>query len=339
MFPRRSGATPAFSLLLLSVLLSACGGVTSRTDLGGAGVVYHLPRGVIDIELKAPKATPTSDFVVEIAGPHLVPDTAFRYRVSYAKDFFSDEDLVVETTPTGLLKNVSFESDDKTDEFVAKLGELGIEVFKAATFTPFGIAVPETEYVTLYRARVDPMDAAALAAASAAIKSKTSGLYDVGFVLRDIDRKPVTRPSALPAASACAASICYRPAGSYMLTVTEGGVDTQGVGLVLPDPTRIVGLTIERAAFVKTVTRMTFDGGVPSKLEVNKPNSALPIVEAPLSIAKSLTSLPAELLQLKIDLTEKETTALSKEKLKVEAAQDLQKTVAEAAEGQPSGMN
>jgi hypothetical protein len=58
------------------------------------------------------------------------------------------------------------------------------------------------------------------------------------------------------------------------------------------------------------VTNLKFTNGVMSSVDLSKPSEVLGCLDIPLQIAKAFTSIPSELLTLKINQTNQETSLL-----------------------------
>jgi hypothetical protein len=82
-------------------------------------------------------------------------------------------------------------------------------------------------------------------------------------------------------------------------------------------------MPITRAAFVRKVTNLTFDSGVLTEIHIEKPSEALAFMEIPLTIAKAILSVPAELIQLKINYSSRDKELHDARKAELEAKQAL----------------
>ena len=92
----------------------------------------------------------------------------------------------------------------------------------------------------------------------------------------------------------------------------------------LPNGAPILALDVTRAAFVKKVTRVTFEDGILTELYVNKPSEVLAFLEIPFYLVQSIVALPTELIQVKIGYSDKRTLLLQKQLEELQAWKALQ---------------
>lgn len=132
--------------------------------------------------------------------------------------------------------------------------------------------------------------------------------------------------------------ISFRPLKPYMLQCFENVENSHERLLVdqrfllLPDERTEICLPINRAAFIKKITNLTFDNGILTEVHMEKPSEASGFWDIPLSIVKGIASVPAELLQFKIDYSNKEKTLADAQKAELDAKKallDYQKKVIE----------
>jgi hypothetical protein len=71
-----------------------------------------------------------------------------------------------------------------------------------------------------------------------------------------------------------------------------------------------VSLNVKRASFVSQTFAVTLQQGVPVEVIMNKPSTVLAVSAFPLNLARSLVSLPTNLLQLKLDYSSKNNELL-----------------------------
>lgn len=76
--------------------------------------------------------------------------------------------------------------------------------------------------------------------------------------------------------------------------------------VMLPQAGPISYIPLNSSAFVKTVDDVTFENGMLTSWNSNRPSEVLEIVRLPVKILKSIVSVPGELIKLRIDLSDKE---------------------------------
>ena len=70
-------------------------------------------------------------------------------------------------------------------------------------------------------------------------------------------------------------------------------------------------IEIPTASFVKTEFEITFSNeGYPTYIHINKPSSALALIQVPLSIIRSIVEIPAPLFQFRINMNNMKSQAI-----------------------------
>src|SRR6266446_1694478 len=118
--------------------LAACSTVLESTvDLDQEGVVYHLPRTLIELYIrpqatydKEPKDANAQPFVVGsnqfyiTATSTTIPDVNHRYLLKYTHNVLYNDRVCVSTLPSGMLASIEFASEDATPQIVVALASL-----------------------------------------------------------------------------------------------------------------------------------------------------------------------------------------------------------------------
>ena len=92
----------------------------------------------------------------------------------------------------------------------------------------------------------------------------------------------------------------------------------------LPNGAPILALDVSRAAFVKKVTKVTFEDGILTELYVNKPSEVLAFLEIPFYLVQSIVALPTELIQVKIKYSTSQTSLYEQQLKELQALKALQ---------------
>ena len=103
--------------------------------------------------------------------------------------------------------------------------------------------------------------------------------------------------------------------------------------MVVPSTTKLVCIDLHRAAMVEKITNITFENGMPTEIQLEKPSEALAFFEIPLTAVKTLALLPTELLQVKINYSSKEKELAAARKAELEA----KKALLDAIKGSKNG--
>jgi hypothetical protein len=358
--PAAHKAGKRFSKRLLAIAvalaLSGCAIVSSsrlgtEQDQGATGVVYSLPMARIPVTLSAYQG----QIKLELSAPVIRSDPDHVYAIRRVPNPFSSDDVTIDVDPvTGFLTSVSATAKDESLTILEKL------------LMPKG-AVQEADFdeaETLYRAELDPTDAAALKEAADAMTNslstflaskETACLDDSGVCgqylsLKSLDTAvklqgkrtasaalaAVAPETRLPPAD-CSVGICYRQLQPFTLTATLAG-RTQSIVVNIPNAAPVLAVPVERHAFVTTTHSLTFDKGALKTATVNRPSSALALISSPLAAASGLLRSVAEPLSalLKLD-TSGQYEAKATENTAKTAAQAQVATAAMAADTEKAG--
>ncbi len=107
--------------------------------------------------------------------------------------------------------------------------------------------------------------------------------------------------------------------------------------VMMPNDGPMGVIPFKSSMFVTTVDEVTFEDGIVTSWNRKAPSELLEIVRLPIKIAKEVISVPAELVQLKIDLSSKEAkldSALQAQIIANETLKSLQTCLATAGEDQ-----
>jgi hypothetical protein len=302
-------------MLLGLAILGGCAALDSShiaSDGGGAvatGGYYFLPKTLLHVRILATDSDVAVDYFDEgktvALERSLVPDTDQFYTLDYHRSALSEDALNISVGTNGLLKKVESSTEDKSGAIIIKMVEIAKEVAKAASM-PAGTATKVGDYV------FDPEDVDAL-------NARLRNDFGSGAIRIDITPR-VTKSDT---SRACDDGLCFRPLRPYVVTIVKNGLPFRTQTVLIPNGAPVLSLPIHRAAFVKNITNATFDDGILTEVHIEKPSEALAFMEIPLAIAKAVTSVPTELLQLKIDYSSKEKDLAEAEKARLDAMRSL----------------
>ncbi len=306
------------SLFVALTAVSGCSVVTStrlpidQLSARTTAAYYFLPKSMIHVQLL--ESTDKSGKVkhaLQYAETLMVPDSSELFVLDYNQSALSDDSLTIQLTAEGLLKRVETTAEDKSGEIIVKLAEVGKEAAKAAVYVS---SVGESPKV-IRDFMISPSDVCK-------VNSEILGATEEKL---KIDLKPLVSPS--PSSRGTddrgMSGICFRPQIPYQLSFREGERVIEQHILLLPDGSPRVCMAIERAAFVKKVTNLAFEKGILTEVHIDKPSEALGFMEIPVAIAKAIASVPADLIQLRINYSNKEKDLADARKSELEAKQAL----------------
>lgn len=295
-------------LVLTCALLAGCASLRTAPLSEGVsqGIVYYLPKGLTPVEvveIRKANAPPTR--TLRLGETQYVADTAHPCRLLPQPSLWSDDAVKVTLAPEGFLAGVDVTAHDRTGDIVVRLAKA------AATLAPAAVG----EQVVVYSALVDLTDSAAVQRLNAVLAESCKGLAIA------VDAGPAG-PAATPPPPAPASGIYYRPVRPVTVTVTSGA-DVRTRVLLLPSASHLLALPVNRSAFVKKVTHIRFENGLLQSFTLDKPSEALAAVSIPVEIGKAIVSVPAELLQIRIDQSAKDKSRLDVERKRLEAEEAL----------------
>ena len=132
--------------------------------------------------------------------------------------------------------------------------------------------------------------------------------------------------------------LVYRRRLPYVITICEKmngnkcGRNRQEALYRIPDSRSVMVVPINSGRFVSTKHTLVFDRGQPSHVRVERDSELLALASLPLTIAKAILSVPAEIIQLKINHTSKESELTAAERNLIEAQQELLKVQSSSSE-------
>ena len=328
-----------FSGCASQVIQSSKNPHTLSTSLTKPGAGYFLPKGYIRVQLK-----PNNENKKELTINTIYePDPDHFYALDYVPSVKSDDKVTVTLNNKSLLEKIEVESDEKSDEIIIKLIEIAKEAVKLAGTFPAAplVGAEKIEYFDII---LDPED---LLNSNETAEMKV--LSDLGIKLKLVAIKVRGGEAGQPKKSATAAikgrgnyqkGIYYRPLLPHRLTI-ENTINKSFTTetIYLPNRAPILVFDITRASFVKKVTNLTFTDGVLTEFEINKPSQFLAGIEIPLNLVKALVALPAEIIQLKFNISSENEKLLKQQKAEIEAKQALIEYLNQQAEENQQQQN
>ncbi len=355
------------SLITIALTVAGCSVLTSRqysgASAGTRGIPYYLPIGKIhlqvtektrpvtttvrtskskkptetepgvsptpgefnDVDLNPDNETTTTEIkthVLSYVGVNYTPDPNCQFLLDYHAVSTADDDVKVTIGSDGLLTKVDVTSEDKTAAIILKLVDIAKEAAKISILAEGGTIV--------YDATFDPFDRWESARVKKDLRAFNCSyeLLRISGNEQDLSKTVVNRETGF---DRIIHGIAFRPVFSYNLHLRNDGIPTSLQTVLLPNQAQVMSLPVTRAAFVKKVTTLGFDHGILTDVHISKPSEVLGFLEIPLGIAKAIVSIPAELIQLKIDTTKSNTELLEAQKAGIEAQRALDELRARTA--------
>ena len=299
-----------------------------------------MPRRKVKIVVRELKRTEPNRYTLNVSET-LTPAGHLdaRYCLRYASNAFSTEQIGVEIGKEGLLKKVYSDSQDATKDITLKVVEAATNLVatqraESDSYTTQGIvkrsedSTDQMRHVATYT--VDPFDEVAMEAINQALWSfgycvhldDTDDIYVPAWsvaqcriaasesVRSDTVSGPVT-PTPPVASQGAHWGILYRPNLTHRLMVrhrkdpreiTSWELDQVHI-LEIPNAAPVFSVDVRRAFFADRQTTLTFDHGVLADVTISKGSELNALADIPLQVAQFIVSIPAQVLQLRINRT------------------------------------
>ncbi len=162
-------------------------------------------------------------------------------------------------------------------------------------------------------------------------KSKIDELLKEINIIIDVKRPRSSTLTGTNRNPATYNGLVYRRKLPYTVTIckkisnSQCGPEKQEAHYRFPDAKNIMVLPLKSGSFVTTKHEVEFNQGEPTRVKIERDSELLELVSFPLTLAKAILSVPAEILQLKINYTSKESQLIKAQKQLIEAQQELMK--------------
>jgi hypothetical protein len=102
---------------------------------------------------------------------------------------------------------------------------------------------------------------------------------------------------------------CARSASASDRARTNPQGQSRADIVLSPNRAPIIATDMSRAAFVAETDKVPFDNGFFTGRQLSKPSEALAIVSVPVDVAKTIVSIPGEILKFRYDNTKDQTNS------------------------------
>lgn len=251
-----------------------------------------------------------------------VPDSQWTFVAQLDHSWTRADDLKLTTTDSGLLQGYIGTADYKTAEIVVKVIETaarlatpGLSLFSEPNKN-FSTRIKVDEKPFKYERLIDP--------------SKDSDWSDVMKDLGDLGAAYVFTLSDVPTPGpdrtqieAPIKGLLYRRPVMRTLIVKLNNDYVFSKQLLLPNEGPVATLDLRASRGVVTKHEFAFKDGSLVNFGINRPSEGLAYVSVPADILRAVVSIPAELVQLKVDYSSKETALAKAETEYLKAQIDL----------------
>ena len=306
---------PLLFIASASLVLGACGATVLNTAYGtrvGAnpeGLNYYLPKSLVeltimpygiayakdDIDESGAKVTaPTIDvqFVrLEKPKSSFVPDPQQNYVLTYDASRFALDRVCMATTPNGLLSSVEVAADDKTGDVIVSVAKLlgrivGLSGFATTRQTPTEKVVGPLKGHEI-TVTIDPLNPKDWRMIEKTIEARYPGINRGRYKFRVGN---ATKLRGLGGERSCPDnSVCYRTAIKTDLRLIDTFDSYDSVVYTDVINQAVTGrIDITRAALVEKITKLGFNDGVLTSVQIKKPSEALAAAKLPLTVVDAV---------------------------------------------------
>lgn len=264
-----------------------------------------------------------------------VPDPNFAYIAQLDHSEFRSDDLKIVTTAEGLLTSVDMSSEDKIGEIITNLAKVVIAVKKLGAVRsgfqpkyldqdPAPPPCPTIDGEIIF----DPTSTAEVGQAQT-----LAGKADMTLTVHSTSAISTPTATKIPADNKKIESVnapkahdglVYRRAIPYKFVIADKQQNTiKSAQVTLPNGGPLAYVPMTAGPFVKTERNVTFSNGMLLSNKETRPSGVLAFTRIPLDILEALIALPTEILQLKFDISSKESALLQKELERIKAQEEL----------------
>lgn len=280
--------------------------LTTRPLAPGAtitGMPYYLLKSFLRISFEEAKVL---DAEISVENR---PDLLRGQQVAAAFSTFSNDKVVVETSADGLLKSVSVDTDDQSNEIVTGLTSRVTASLAGGDASIQSGAGQKAAFSIL----VDPFDDI--------VRTKGRDLNGV-TVKTAVDETVFNETNG----TTCPidAALCVPLLVPVTITLELEGVDTKVEHVVtVAHPRHVMGLRIDRHSCVNSKSVFTFAQGMITKIDVDKPSEVAGCLSIPLDVISAIVAAPLNALTGRNARLQAEKGVVEQQRLLLEAQQNL----------------
>lgn len=266
-----------FGLLLALAACSLAPPIVSTATDGRlsapvTGLVYNLPRPLIRVQ--------TDGKGTRIVGEELVPDSGARFVLSSQHRILSNDDFDFSVSK-GLLGNVTANSTDQLPQVIQSVAG----AVSSGLSGEFRVQVADTAVPGSFDFAFDPFEGKSQAIMGHTIEVEAPDDPSLFSRVRQLTRD---RQSCV------GASVCVPLMTTLKVTVTGPGGAKVSSTLPVPDPTRSMGIRLNRSACGQVANGLQIENGLLTKYDVTHPSEVADCLSIPLDIIATIISAPID---------------------------------------------
>ena len=259
------------------------------------------------------------------------PDPELRYMAVLGHSWSRDDKWTIATTPAGLLSSADVVLTDRSADIVVELVRSAALVAKALSTVGMSSLLPELPgqritppCVPFRREHIFDPDPARPDERTRANALLVTWDVDASIKVEPVDS--IARSADVTGGPATnVEGLFYRRPIPYSISIKSRTDDSliQETRVALPNGAPIDLLPVPDPWLVTVKQSMKFDQGMLTSVESDQPSQLIELARFPGRVAKEVISIPAEILQLKIDYSSKEAAEINADKAILDAQKSL----------------
>ena len=318
------------------------GGVTATSGCHGSAGSYFLPKTYLNISVEE---TGPTDVRVETLKAVRLPDQRRSYCLDFLGSPTSNDKLAIVKTESQLLSKITANAEDRSEQILKTIADTGFALARAVALRN-AAGVQTAGLKRRYEDTFDPFDPASMRVLNDNLRSfglcvvvpgqdevvslsRLSSVCERKLGRRERDRLLLGSSgtdalayregggAALPAAR-YNRGILYRPRLPYAVYVLTqknrklaGGWQILDKSMIaMENEAPILSVGVNRTFFATRTTTLDFEEGMLRDVTIEKTSELESFVKVPLHIAQAIVNLPAQIIQLKIDIGSSEANLI-----------------------------
>lgn len=338
--------TSVIAFIIIGFIAASCAVVKtapSTQNVSDAHVYYYLPESMVKIHAVTKvkfKYNLTTKLISQkriieqsfSASSEMIADTRELLTLSYKPNALMADDIKFVVNEKGLLESADITTEDRLPNIIEALSQAPASI-AGASLAGAAKASDEVEVVKEFsadfvkRARdIGSKDISLAWVINGTLDQEGNPVFsiDASFSIATVTvaapaqgQNGSNAPAVVNSSDKSFDGLLTRPLMNLDLQIKPAAdlqVNPLVQYLIIADVNKLIRVPIKRTAFVKRVNKITLSNGIITSNQIIKPSSVEGLVSIPVNVAKMVVSIPAEIIQVKIN-TAKNKEALEKQVL------------------------
>ena len=336
---------------MLAYMLSACTSTVVKTNYSGNIIhggknnnllYYYLPETILNITatLKIESCYlgdtllgPTVLDRTYSVKPETIADTKKILILEYNKNNLFSDELSFAVNSKGLLTNSDIKADDKTASIIEDISKALVNKIEINA-TSDDILYEIKEYTRSFTVKASELNQNGkeinlkIIVLNTKNPNKKSEIVNDSYNISTPDENMIVydleRLEADKNDNRLANGIFTRPIRNLNIMI-KPNADKNAIFsnfVQISDPSKLLILPVNRTAFTNSSNNLKINDGIIIESKINRPSPVKGFVEIPINIAKAIVSIPAQLIQIKINSEGKSKDLLDAEKGRLTAEKE-----------------